>query len=716
MNVPALAVALLLALLALPAATLAQAQPAAGMVVTENTTFAPGEYRLDSASIEQPAITIRGDGITVDFSGVTLVGNDDPTQPDQFTGLAVKVEGNNVTVKNLSARGYMVALLARDAKKLTISGGDLSYNWRQRMASTPWQEDLSDWMSYHHNEEDEWLRFGAAVYLRNCDEFLVTGLKVVGGQNGLMITDCDDGVAHSNLISFNSSLGIGMYRSSRNRIMNNRLDFNVRGHSEGVYNRGQDSAAILIYEQSNENIFAWNSATHSGDGFFLWAGQKTMDTGEGGCNDNLLYENDFSYAPTNGVEITFSRNKVIGNRIHGCWHGIWGGYSYETLILANDFADNDDGINIEHGQTNTISHNTFRGDDHAIRLYERPNQDPNWGYPKYRDVRSRGYLIFLNDFRDLNVGIWARDTQQLQGFGNEFTNVKTEMDIQGAELQKVLPRETEYTTRDGQLNSFRPERIRGAQTPPPLANHPPRRDAIRVTEWGPYDYRRPVIWPDVAADRTGMTLRLLGPAGEWSDLTAEGATVEQNDGGIVRITPNPGQMTDLTVRAKWIGQADGVDEFGRPLPAGQPVTVEYRRFAAPIDWAVKFFTYDDATEPRSQPEAFKQLIAGEPVATATTQRLDYSGGGPWAEGVPADKFAAVAEGTLEAPEGDYVLEITSDDGVRVWLDDKLVLEDWTHHVPKTDRVPVKLGGKHKLRVEYFEIDGFAALKVEVKKP
>ena len=31
--------------------------------------------------------------------------------------------------------------------------------------------------------------------------------------------------------------------------------------------------------------------------FFLWAGQTTMDTGEGGCNDNTLIDgNDFSYA------------------------------------------------------------------------------------------------------------------------------------------------------------------------------------------------------------------------------------------------------------------------------------------------------------------------------------------------------------------------------------------------------------------------------------
>ena len=691
-------------------------KPEAGMVITQSTRLAPGTYVLKSAAIDQPVITIRGDGIVVDFAGVTLVGTEDPAQPDRFEGLGVKVEGSNVTVKNLTARGYKIALLAREAHHLTIDGCDFSYNWRQRMKSTPWQEDLSDWMSYHQNEKDEWLNYGAAVYLRNCDQFSITHLRVVGGQNGLMLTECDDGVAHSNLISFNSSVGIGMYRSSRNRILNNRFDFNVRGHSEGVYNRGQDSAAILVYEQSSSNVFAWNSATHSGDGFFLWAGQTTMDTGEGGCNDNLLYENDFSYAPTNGIEVTFSKNTIVGNRIHGCWHGIWGGYSYETMILANDFAHNEDGINIEHGQGNSIGYNRFMGDTTAIRLYERDKQPEDWGFAKARNVDSRGYLIFLNEFRNVSTGIWARATDSVNGYGNEFANVQKEFDIDGAEFQKVLPRETEYADREGRLKTFRPEPIGTAATPPPLARHPPKRDAIRVTEWGPYDYRRPVIWPDVAADATGMTLRLLGPAGEWRDITADGATIEKVDGEVIKITPAPGQMTDITVRANWRGQVDGVDEFGRILPAGQPVAVEYKRFAAPIDWAVTFFVYDDATDPRAQPEAFKQLIAGEPVATVQTPRLDYRSGGHFVEGIPPDKFAVVAEGSLEAPAGEYVLEITSDDGVRVWLDEKLVHEDWTHHVPKTEAVKLMLGGKHKLRVEYFEIDGYAALKVEIKKP
>src|SRR5688500_12370697 len=134
-----------------------QPKPEQGAVISQDTTFTPGTYRLNSTSLEEPALVIRGDGITVDFAGVTLVGSDDPARPDEFTGLAVKVEGNNVTVKNLTARGYKVALLARDAAKLTIADCDFSYNWRQRMKSTPWQEDLADWMSYHQNEKDEWL-------------------------------------------------------------------------------------------------------------------------------------------------------------------------------------------------------------------------------------------------------------------------------------------------------------------------------------------------------------------------------------------------------------------------------------------------------------------------------------------------------------------------------------------------------------------------------
>ena len=92
----------------------------------------------------------------------------------------------------------------------------------------------------------------------------------------------------NNVIEFNSGVGIGLYRSSDNRILHNHASYNVRGYSDGFYRRGQDSADLLLYEQSSRNVVAYNSMTHGGDGLFLWAGQSTMDTGDGGANDNLF--------------------------------------------------------------------------------------------------------------------------------------------------------------------------------------------------------------------------------------------------------------------------------------------------------------------------------------------------------------------------------------------------------------------------------------------
>ena len=154
-----------------------------------------------------------------------------------------------------------MALLAKDVTSLTLENCDFSYNYRQHLNSTQENEDMSDWMSYHHNENDEWLRYGAAIYLRNCNMPIVRNCKVTGGQNALMMTNCNDGLIVNNNFSFNSGIGIGMYHCSYNDVAYNKIDFNVRGYSDGVYNRGQDSAGILVYEQSNNNLFYKNSVT-----------------------------------------------------------------------------------------------------------------------------------------------------------------------------------------------------------------------------------------------------------------------------------------------------------------------------------------------------------------------------------------------------------------------------------------------------------------------
>jgi parallel beta-helix repeat protein len=113
-----------------------------------------------------------------------------------------------------------------------------------------------------------------------------------------------------------------------------------------------------------------------------------MDSGKGGCNDNVLQGNDFSYAPTNGIEVTFSRNIISGNRIFECDHGIWGGYSYNTVIAGNQFRQNRIAIAIEHGQENEIHHNIFHENNEAIRLWANKEQPADWGYAKNRDTEA----------------------------------------------------------------------------------------------------------------------------------------------------------------------------------------------------------------------------------------------------------------------------------------------------------------------------------------
>ena len=48
----------------------------AGMVIDHSVTVKPGTYRLPSASLDAPAITVKGADITVDLTGVTIEGGE----------------------------------------------------------------------------------------------------------------------------------------------------------------------------------------------------------------------------------------------------------------------------------------------------------------------------------------------------------------------------------------------------------------------------------------------------------------------------------------------------------------------------------------------------------------------------------------------------------------------------------------------------------------
>jgi len=696
-----------------------------GMKITRSMKVQKGVYRIAGTDSLQPAIVIEGNDIEIDFNGAELRGQGAGQAPDAFRGLAVLVRaGRNITIRNLKAGGYRVALMARGIPGLKLIDCDFSYNYRQRLNSTQLKEDLSDWMSYHRNESDQWLRYGAAIYLRGCENAVVSGTKVTGGQNALMMTECNNALIYNNDFSFNSGIGIGMYRCSGNKVLYNRVDFNVRGYSHGVYQRGQDSAGMLVYEQSSNNVFYRNSATHSGDGFFLWAGQTTMDTGGGGCNDNLIMENDFSYAPTNGIEITFSRNRVIGNRIYECDHGIWGGYSYQTYISNNRFRNNRIALAIEHGQENVISHNLFVQDQTAIRLWARPQQPADWGYAQKRDTRSRNYVMAANSFNNNPTIFHVERTDSIAFFGNRYSHFDSLFRGDGS-----MQRADTFLNEDALVRLSEDEnpvlpQIARPQDPFKGRGRLAGRKNIRMTEWGPYDFGYPLLWLTNPADTSGrMHFEVLGPKGSWKWISARGVETGDRSGGVLpdsfRVRRLGGDRIDIELELEYRGAAF-VDPFGRVQPAGKPYRFRYSRFFQPVDWKVRWFPVEDTARVLDTLH-YREIAQGQPFREEAHQALQFA----WWNGIRAGgkthaQFLTVAEGEADFLPGRYALKVTWDDAVRVYVDGRLVLDEWNPSRYVFDEsphrvVPLQLGGRHHLRVEHAELGGFATLSLRFEK-
>ena len=673
-----------------------------GLVITSSVRIEKRIYNLPAnPSVDSALIVVRGNDITVDFNGAELRGLPLASDPDLAEGVALRVEGGrNVRIVNARVRGYRVGLLAVGTRGLVLTGNDFSYNWKPRLYSLVEHESLVDWMSFHHNEHREWLRFGAGIYLEDVKGGDLRGNRVEQGHSGLMLMGTDSLRIHENLFSYNSGLGIGMYRSSWNVIDHNEVDYDVRGYSHGVFRRGQDSAGLLMFEQSSRNVVAWNAVTHGGDGLFLWAGQSTMDTGEGGANDNLYVGNDFSYAPTNGMEATFSRNDFIGNHIAGSDHGLWGGYSFDSRVIGNCFASNRIGIAIEHGQANTIANNRFDGDSTGISLWAEKIEPSDWGYPKHRDTKSRDYRITGNRFATAKEVMKVVNTAPVDSSGNSVA-----APVSSCDPASLVP--------DGIWSSIATRLPSGPHTAPLTPAARLDRSAIVVDEWGPFDWRSPKLWPIDSTHSRPLRLRVAGPPGTWRVVGRPGVSTLSATSGKVgdTLTINPDRDGTWSVTLEYLGTAT-VSPRGARLGAGKPVRFSYEHFAPSTDWDVRFYRFRDTTAKSITPATFTQTITTAPLLVRRDSRLDYMWYRPTIKELPQTHWIALATTSVNLPAGVYTLRTVSDDAIRVFLDGALVIDAWAPHESAVGNAPLA-AGRHDIRVEYAQVDGWAELRVEV---
>ena len=119
-------------------------------------------------------------------------------------------------------------------------------------------------------------------------------------------------------------------------------------------------------------------------------------------------------------------------------------------------------------------------------------------------------------------------------------------------------------------------------------------------------------------------------------------------------------------------------------------------------------------------EYFKNTnLEGEPalVRTEKTIRLDTKESP--APGIPATGYSIRWTGTLTAPAtGTYQIAFTGDDGFRVFLDDKPIIELWKPGSSNTllAKADLEKGKAYALRVEFFQGSGNAVAKLNWQTP
>ncbi len=631
-----------------------------------------------------PSAVIWARGVrnaVIDLGAARLVGAERSTPPDRLQGAAIHLEDcDNVTVRGGAIEGYKFGVVAVRCRGVRIEGVGFDHLFRGRLLSTALAADTHDELRRELNDQDEWLtRYGAAIALRECAEAVVKGCRVRHAQNGLVLHRCSGALAYENDFSFLSGWGIALFRSSDNKLVRNRCDACVRGFVPNFYARDLGAAGILLVERCSDNLIAENLARGCGDGLSLYGGLDLVEgraaaRGElaaGGCDRNLILRNDFSSALDCGIELHFSReNRVLENVADdglGC--GLRASFCEHTIIAENSLSGAAQyGLSIAHGQECWVARNVIERCGAGLEFtYDAGSPHIAGAFGRSRDSASRDHWVWSNAFTANAADVRIRSTSALRFRDNAF-------EPRDAEL--IL---TEFTLAPGESADAQPrELLRGVAGFLPSGSVVD--SSVRVAPQTP---PREFEGLDRVAVLTlpGEPLKSVGPLalaqvrlGEWGPW-------------------------DL--------------DSGERGPALRPVGGEL----AACVWEVAWTSWKDGVDPR----AVGAVEWRKGVRDSAQQRAELVGlDDPWGHrqevraAVGETHFGLVATTRVTLAGGRYLLRVTSDDGVRVRIGGRRVYEDWSWHSTTVGETLLELeAGEHEFMVDYFQVDGGAALALDL---
>jgi hypothetical protein len=123
---------------------------------------------------------------------------------------------------------------------------------------------------------------------------------------------------------------------------------------------------------------------------------------------------------------------------------------------------------------------------------------------------------------------------------------------------------------------------------------------------------------------------------------------------------------------------------------------------------------DEHTDPRWQASYWNNTsLSGTPALQWQETSLDHDwGSGSPDPSVSSDGFSARWTKYIDVADGTYRFTATSDDGIRVWVDSALIIDQWNDHAMSTFTADKHMtSGHHWVQVEFYENMGFAAAKL-----
>jgi SH3-like domain-containing protein len=222
-------------------------------------------------------------------------------------------------------------------------------------------------------------------------------------------------------------------------------------------------------------------------------------------------------------------------------------------------------------------------------------------------------------------------------------------------------------------------------------------------DWGSASPAPGVVPADQFSVRFERTLTLQDGFYEFS--------VQADDG--VRVWIDEELVVD-----EWHLAAPPVYQFGRELTGPTPVRIEY--FEAGGQAGLRF-DYQLVTEfPDWRASYFNVIdLAGGPDLVRAEPRTDIALSHYWSLGSPipgvisADNFSARWTGTYAFEGGDYLFWTRADDGVRLWIDNILVIDAWEDNAGYTEEIFYQIGpGDHIITIEYYERGGIARIEAD----